>query len=468
MRSKYRWVVLALDTAVITACNFAAAELRKWVPFLPDAANDVRQLVLPIVPLIIVGWLLALAFGGAYRRRHWGAGVTEYRQVMSASISFLFTLALAAFLADYPLSRIFVALLFLIGLPALALGRFIARRFLHRARREGRWCERTLVAGNAEAAEDILEVLQREPWLGYQAVGVLIDHPHGVTEVSGVPVVGDRATMMSAVDDLDIGAVIFTSGSVHRGKEFNLYARKLERHQAQMVVVPAMTDIAAQRIQVTPVAGIPLMHVEKPQAEQSLKLTKRIFDIVVASLITLILSPVLLVTALLVKLGDGGPVLFKQSRIGQGGKPFLLYKFRSMVPNAEAIREQTLEDQNESDGALFKIRKDPRITKIGRFIRRYSIDELPQLFNVLRGEMSLIGPRPALEKEVALYQSHVRRRLDVRPGMTGLWQVSGRSDLSWDDAVRLDLYYVDNWSIVQDLVILIKTVRAVFSSRGAY
>ena len=255
---------------------------------------------------------------------------------------------------------------------------------------------------------------------------------------------------------------------MRRGNEFNAFARRLERHRTQMIVVPAMTDIAAQRISVTPVAGIPLMHVGKPQAERSLKLTKRIFDIVVASLIIVLISPLLLITALLVKLEDGGPVIFKQKRIGRGGAAFPLYKFRSMVPNAEQIRAEQLEQHNEADGRLFKMKKDPRVTRIGRFIRRYSIDELPQLFNVLKGEMSLIGPRPALANEVEQYKKHVRRRLDVRPGITGLWQVSGRSDLSWDDAVRLDLYYVDNWSLVQDIVILMKTVRAVLSSRGAY
>jgi exopolysaccharide biosynthesis polyprenyl glycosylphosphotransferase len=189
---------------------------------------------------------------------------------------------------------------------------------------------------------------------------------------------------------------------------------------------------------------------------------------VVATVVLVLLSPVLLVTALTIKLSDGGPVLFKQRRVGRGGEPFEVLKFRSMVTDAERIRDQHLEAQNESEGVLFKIREDPRITRFGRFIRRFSIDELPQLINVLRGEMSLIGPRPALEREVQQYQVHVRRRLDVRPGMTGLWQVSGRSDLDWDDTVRLDLYYVDNWSMIQDLVILLRTFKAVVSSNGAY
>ncbi|WP_052459707.1 sugar transferase [Tessaracoccus massiliensis] len=468
MQSKFRWVVLALDAAIVIAVTLAAAELRQWMPFLPDAEADVRRLVIPIVPWIILGWVLTLILGGSYRPRHWGAGVDEYRQVINASVGFLLVLALAAFLFNYPLSRIFVALLFLIGIPALALGRLIARRVLHGLRRRGKSCVRTLVAGHPEAASDVIAVLGREPWLGYDAVGVLSNPLEPQEHVDGVPIVGTSSELLEAVNDNNIGAVIFTSGSVRRGNEFNAFARTLERHRTQMIVVPAMTDIAAQRISVTPVAGIPLMHVGKPQAERSLKLTKRLFDIVGSSLILLLISPLLLITALLVKLEDGGKVIFKQSRVGRGGQPFQLYKFRSMVPNAEQIRAEQLEEHNEADGRLFKMKKDPRVTRIGRFIRRYSIDELPQLFNVLKGEMSLIGPRPALANEVEQYKKHVRRRLDVRPGITGLWQVSGRSDLSWDDAVRLDLYYVDNWSLVQDIVILMKTVRAVLSSRGAY
>ena len=468
MHSKFRWVVLALDSAIITGATFAAAELRKWLPFLPDAAADVRRIVLPVVPLIIALWLLALAFGGAYRQRHWGAGITEYRQVINSSVSFLLVVSLLAFLFDYPISRIFVALLFMIGIPALALGRFVARRVLHSLRRQGKNTVRTLVVGNHESSSDVVGVLRREPWLGYDAIGVLSDYLGEETDVDGVPIVGSPAELLDAIEKHQANAVIFTSGSVRRGNEFNAYARKLERHDAQMIVVPAMTDIAGQRIQMTPVAGIPLMHVEKPQADRSLRITKRIFDLVMASLVMLILSPLLLITAMLVKLEDGGPVIFKQQRIGRRGEPFWLYKFRSMVPDAEKIRAEKLESQNEADGRLFKMHRDPRVTKIGRFIRRFSIDELPQLFNVLKGEMSLIGPRPALEHEVKQYKAHVRRRLDVRPGLTGLWQVSGRSDLSWDDAVRLDLYYVDNWSLVQDIVILFRTVRAVVSSRGAY
>ncbi|MHA6523085.1 sugar transferase [Tessaracoccus sp. G1721] len=471
MRISYRWALVALDTAVIVVATIAAVALRTWVPFL-RSINDADQLVLPVAPLIVVGWLIALALGGAYRPRHWGFGVIEYRQVFNSSMFFLLALGFFAFIFNYPLSRGFVAILVAIGIPTLLLGRLTARRILQALRRGGRFCLPTLVVGDQGAVDDVVKVLRRETWLGYTPVGIVTPREEEVIEVGPYPRdvsdVGSLDDLISVIDRTGARAVIFTTGSVRRGREFNEMARTLEGHRAEMVVVPAMTDISSQRINVTPVAGLPLMHVSKPQAERSLRFTKRAFDAVVAIVLLILLGPLMLVTALMVKLGDGGPVLFRQSRIGRGGEPFELFKFRSMVPDAEQIRLDRLEEANESDGVLFKIREDPRITRFGRFIRRYSIDELPQLFNVLRGEMSLIGPRPAMEREVANYGAHVRRRLDVRPGMTGLWQVSGRSDLDWDDTVRLDLYYVDNWSMLQDIVILLRTFRAVLSSRGAY
>lgn len=216
-----------------------------------------------------------------------------------------------------------------------------------------------------------------------------------------------------------------------------------------------------------PVGGLPLVYVERPQSEAASTWLKRAFDIVGAAAVLLLASPIMAITALLIKREDGGPVLFRQERVGRDGTTFPCLKFRSMVVDAEA-KLRALQSQNMADGVLFKMTDDPRITRIGKVIRRLSIDELPQLVNVLRGEMSLVGPRPSLPSEVERYHSDVMRRLRVRPGLTGLWQVSGRSDLSWDDAVRLDLYYVDNWSMMQDLHILVRTVRAVLASRGAY
>jgi len=234
-----------------------------------------------------------------------------------------------------------------------------------------------------------------------------------------------------------------------------------------MIVVPALTDISAQRLTVRPVAGMPLVDVDRPQAMAAARWIKRFWDVVGASLLLLLAAPVMGLVAISIKLEDGGPILFRQTRVGLKGAVFDCLKFRSMAPDAEA-RLAALAAQNEGSGPLFKMTHDPRITRVGRFIRRFSLDELPQLWNALRGDMSLVGPRPALPTEVAQYDPDTRRRLDVRPGLTGLWQVSGRSNLSWEDTVRLDLYYVDNWSMVGDLMILARTARAVFGSSGAY
>jgi exopolysaccharide biosynthesis polyprenyl glycosylphosphotransferase len=234
-----------------------------------------------------------------------------------------------------------------------------------------------------------------------------------------------------------------------------------------MIVIPSLSDISAGRMTMRPVGGLPLVHVGQPQSLRASRGLKRAFDLVGASLLLLLATPVMLLTVLGIRLEDRGPVFFRQTRIGRDGKPFDCFKFRSMVVDAETLLS-TVSHLNTNDGVLFKAQQDPRITKVGRVIRRVSFDELPQLVNVLRGEMSLVGPRPALPSEVERYPEDAQRRLHVRPGLTGLWQVSGRSDLSWDDAVRLDLYYVDNWSIVQDLLIIVRTIQAVLSARGAY
>jgi exopolysaccharide biosynthesis polyprenyl glycosylphosphotransferase len=282
-----------------------------------------------------------------------------------------------------------------------------------------------------------------------------------------VPVLGGVADMRRLCDQVGADTVLVARGGYETSQELRRIAWALEGSSIDLVVVPSLTDIAGPRIHMRPVAGLPLLHVEQPQAGAAGGLPKRLFDVVFASLALLVFSPLLMVVAAIVKLQDGGPVFFRQSRVGRDGTPFGMIKFRSMVVDAESRLEQ-LRALNEFDDVLFKMQNDPRITSVGRFLRRYSVDELPQLFNVIRGEMSLVGPRPPLPAEVDRYADDVHRRLLVRPGLTGLWQVSGRSGLSWDESVRLDLYYVDNWSMLSDLVIMAKTVRAVLGSAGAY
>jgi exopolysaccharide biosynthesis polyprenyl glycosylphosphotransferase len=244
-------------------------------------------------------------------------------------------------------------------------------------------------------------------------------------------------------------------------------AWELEKTATDLCVAPALLDVAGPRTTIRPVAGLPLLHMDHPEFTGARRLIKTVFDRALAVPALLLLSPLFAIMAVIIRCSDGGPAFFRQVRVGQGGRSFTLYKFRTMVPDAEAQREQ-LATLNETDAVLFKIRNDPRVTLVGAWLRRWSLDELPQLINVLLGDMSLVGPRPALPKEAALYGDHVRRRLMVKPGITGLWQVNGRADLSWDESVRLDLRYVENWSLVLDLQILWKTVAAVLRGSGAY
>ncbi len=262
-------------------------------------------------------------------------------------------------------------------------------------------------------------------------------------------------------------AVLFTEGAFDASGDFRQMAWDLEQSGIEMIVAPGLTDVSTERLAMRPVAGLPLVHVEPPRSQAALRFAKRAFDIAGAGTLLLLAGPLIVMSALVVRLYDGGPAFFSQMRVGLDGRPFRCWKIRSMVTDAEERLKQ-LQQQNEGAGVLFKMQHDPRITPFGRFIRRTSIDELPQLWNALKGDMSLVGPRPALPHEVARYEPHERRRLHVRPGLTGLWQVSGRSSLDWEDTVRLDLYYVDNWSMSQDLLILGRTARAVLRAEGAY
>jgi exopolysaccharide biosynthesis polyprenyl glycosylphosphotransferase len=284
----------------------------------------------------------------------------------------------------------------------------------------------------------------------------------------GVPVVGTTGATAESVIAEKADLVVFTEGAFPSAVDFRRIAWDLEGHHVQMAVVPSLSDISSGRMAMRPVGGLPLVHVEQPQSLGASRGLKRAFDFIGATLLLLLAAPVMIIVATATKLQDGGPILFRQTRVGRDGELFECLKFRSMVTDAEARLPGITHLNHNTDGVLFKAQADPRITRVGAFIRRYSIDELPQLINVVGGDMSLVGPRPALPAEVRRYAPDVQRRLHVRPGMTGLWQVSGRSDLSWDDTVRLDLYYVDNWSIVQDLSIMAKTIHAVLTSRGAY
>jgi len=422
---------------------------------------------LPLLgPGMILLWLVMLVVFGAYRTRNYGAGFEEFRAIAVASLVTFGVACMYGFFAPHHPTRGYPVLFLVIGTPLLVLARFIDRRTLHRARVQGRLSIRMIALGSPQAVRELTDVLDRAPWMGYKVVGMCA--PRGqVVEDFGVPVLGEIDDVRRLAVEMGVDGVLVAGGSYSSAADLRRLGWALQGLELDMLVVPSLTDIAGPRVHMRHVAGLPFVQVEEPQSDRAGGWAKRTFDVVVAGLLVLLLSPLLLLVAFLVRVQDGGPVVYRQRRIGANGEAFDMIKFRSMVVDADA-RLAEIAHANEHDGVLFKIREDPRVTRVGRVLRKYSIDELPQLFNVLRGEMSLVGPRPPLVNEYEQYEQDTHRRLLVRPGMTGLWQVSGRSDLPWSEAVRLDLYYVDNWSMVIDLVIMMKTVKAVLFSRGAY
>lgn len=452
-----------LDVVVILSALLLAIAGHRLLPFTDPVQSPLAH---PATSVIGLGWLLSMGLFGAYSVRHLRAGATEYKRVINATGAAAGSVGIAGFLLDVTYPRGLFVLWFVFGTTGITVSRFVRRRIMHSLHRRGMLQTPVLVAGADHHVDSIAAVLRREVWLGYKLVGA-VTREHLVETATGLPVLGNLDEVVDVIQEHRVATVIFAEGSFATSADFRRLAWKLEELDIQMVVVPTLADVSSQRLEVRPLAGLPLVDVDRPHAIEAGRWIKRAFDVVGSGLLLLLAAPILLATAIAIKLQDGGPVMFRQSRVGLKGRGFDCLKFRSMSVDAEDRRAE-LESQNEGAGVLFKMASDPRITRVGRTIRRFSIDELPQLWNTFRGDMSLVGPRPALPREVAQYDADTMRRLDVRPGLTGLWQVSGRSRLSWEDTVRLDLYYVDNWSIVQDLIILARTANAVLSADGAY
>jgi exopolysaccharide biosynthesis polyprenyl glycosylphosphotransferase len=340
---------------------------------------------------------------------------------------------------------------------------------LHTLRSRGHCVHRVLVVGHVGSAAVLVRQVRRARYHGLHIVGACVprDHPRDALADKYVPVVGGLDEVADAVDRVAADTVAVLACPEIDDRALRQLSWQLQRRGTDLLVAPALTDVAGPRLAIRPVDGLPLLHVEQPELAGGRRFLKAAVDRTVATLAIAALSPALVAIAVAVRATSRGPVVFRQTRVGLRGEEFTMLKFRSMVPDAED-RRQELVAYNENDGVLFKIRSDPRVTAVGRWLRRYSLDELPQLFNVLNGTMSLVGPRPPLPGEVAVYADDVTRRLLVKPGLTGLWQISGRSDLSWDESIRLDLRYVENWSLALDLMILWKTMFVVLRGRGAY
>lgn len=415
--------------------------------------------------VVVILWQGMLRMHGAYDPRILGHGPQEYLAVWRATFHLLAALAIISYLAKLELARGFVLIAFPAGLLALLVARRVWRTWLGGRRARGEYADRVLVVGDPEDVARLIREFRSAPDAGFAVIGACCDDcAEDCTGIEGVPVVGTQDSAAAQAQRLGVDVVAYDASARLGSTGLRRLGWALEGTGIDLVVAPGMTDVAGPRILARPVAGLPLLFVEAPHFSGTRLAMKSTFDIVSAAFLMVLLAPVFLVVAALVKVEDRGPVFFSQRRVGQGGRSFVMKKFRSMHVGSDA----QLPPENDADGPLFKLRDDPRVTRIGRFLRRSSLDELPQLWNVLRGEMSLVGPRPPLASEVAAYEQDVHRRLLVKPGLTGLWQVSGRSDLSWEDSVRLDLYYVENWSFTSDLRILWRTLRTLREQRGAY
>lgn len=422
---------------------------------------------------IALGWWLFLSFSASRDLMILGHGMEEYRRVAKATLWFFGGIALVSYVLKLDVARGYVAIALPLGLVSLLFARWTVRARLVARRSEGQGLRRVMLLGAPATVRHLAAQLGTAPGAGYAPTAAYIPDAYDLSSASltlGVQYMSGPPTcdaIIEALESAEADTLAISNGAAIPPRTLQELGWQLSARGVAMVVAPALTDVAGPRIHTQPIAGLPLIHVSTPKLDGFRGALKRASDIVGSALILLILSPVLLAVALAVKLTSSGPVLYYQMRIGQGGTPFKMYKFRSMITNADAMLGDLLKAQGTAGKPLFKVQDDPRITKVGGILRRYSLDELPQLFNVLLGSMSLVGPRPQREAEVALYDDYAHRRLIVKPGMSGLWQVSGRSNLTWEQAIRFDLYYVDNWSLVGDLIILAKTFKAVVAKDGA-
>ncbi|GIF07618.1 polyprenyl glycosylphosphotransferase [Actinoplanes siamensis] len=418
-----------------------------------------------VLPL---GWLLLLWTNGTYDRRYLGLGSEEFKRIVRTSVTVVAAVSLLAFATKTGLSRGTVAAVSLSALAFILIGRVTARQVLHVARsRTGHGAHRMILVGTLPEALEVYTAVTRSPAAGLIPVAIHITDGYAAARGIETPVpVYTGRDVLSLVREVGADTIAVCGSASAEPGELRRLAWQLEGTGVDLVVAPQLTDIAGPRVHIRPIEGLPLLHVEEPTLSGPGWLVKNLLDRVAAGIGLLLISPILAIIALGIRLSDPGPVFFRQTRVGHDGRTFKVWKFRTMYVDAEE-RKATLEELNESDGMLFKMKHDPRIFAFGQKLRATSLDELPQLINVLKGEMSLVGPRP-LPADDGDYLGDVRRRLLVRPGITGLWQVSGRSDLSWDEAVRLDLYYVDNWSLTYDLSILWRTIWVVLRRKGAY
>ncbi|MFC4128059.1 sugar transferase [Nocardia rhizosphaerae] len=423
-----------------------------------------------VVSLVLAaGWLALLHGYGSRTPQVIGAGSEEFRRLVSASLKLFGVLAILALLFRIEFARGYLAIALPAGLLGLIAGRLAWRWQLRGLRADGHCQASVLVVGSPEAARAMASAFTDKPDSGYRVVGVCVPPGAGadVETVGGASVLGDDRSVLEAVRRSGADSVAVAATDHLGPAELRRMAWDLDPLGVDLIVAPGVVDIAGIRLNHRLVAGMPMLHIDRPRYGRAKSRRKAAFDFCFAAAVVLSSAPLLLAIAVAVKLSSPGPVFYLSERIGRDGTPFRMIKFRSMQTGADLAVHELIAEHG-GNPVFFKVKDDPRVTPVGRFLRRYSLDELPQFFNVLRGEMSVVGPRPQVQREVDAYDGEMRRRLLVKPGLTGLWQVSGRSDLSPEDSVRLDLSYVENWSMVLDLALIARTIGVVTRGEGAY
>ncbi len=465
---RYARTLVAVDTVVLLVAGLVGAVARFGVHADQSQIRGVPYLLVGLV--LLPFWIATLALSRCYETRFVGTGSEEFKRVANASFRVAALIVFAAFVTRTDVARGFLAVALPLGLCGVVAGRLAGRAWLHRQRRLGRCVHKVVVVGSAEAALEMTMKLQREPLAGLQVVAAcVIGDARRYAADTLVPVLGDLTDVVEVLNELGADTVCVAAGPGVTSEALRRLSYELEGSHVDLLVSPVLTNVTGTRLSHRTLPGLPLLHVDEPELTGARRLVKACFDRFVGLLLLVAVSPLLLALAVAVRLTSPGPAFFLQDRVGRAGEQFRVWKLRTMHLDAESRREALASlNVHRDGGVLFKIHDDPRVTRLGRLLRRYSLDELPQLVNVVLGDMSLVGPRPPLREEVDRYDSHVHRRLLVKPGMTGLWQVSGRSDLAWEESVRLDLHYVENWSLGLDVAIIFKTVMTVLRPSGAY
>lgn len=425
-------------------------------PSIPEYVN----LSLTVLPF----WILFNFFYKLYNSNIVSFGIEEYIRVVHTSAFGMIIIMIVSFMLKKTYTRGWVILSWLIVTVIMVSARYIFRKIKYIQNKRGFNKEDTLIIGTNEEGKYIYERIRSAPHLGLNVVGFIGEESANPSYPEILGRVEDLETVIE--QNKNIGTVILVASALSSRLMQDIY-RLLNKLDISAFVSPSLLNIISSRVAVQPVAGVPLITIDKTEFRGLKLLAKRIMDIALTVAGLIILLPVLLLIALIIRIDSKGKALFKQKRVGRKGKSFMLYKFRTMTKNAEEKLGE-IKHLNEAEGKIFKIKEDPRITRVGRFLRKYSLDEFPQIINVLKGEMSLVGPRPPIPSEVAKYDEWEKQRLQALPGMTGLWQVSGRSELPFGEMVKLDIYYIENWSPLFDLYILLKTIPIVLKSKGAY